>query len=170
LEYLELDRGEASEAVLPASAVVGVLDPGDDREPELLPDLPAAPVEDVLLQQREERLHRRVVGAGPDAAHRAAQLVVVEGLDEGVGPELAAAVGMHHSRDRSASQDGAGEGADGQLGGHPVGHGVADDPSAAGILDRAEVKLPLRRGVFGDVGQPQPVDLLGGEARSTRSS
>ena len=38
--------------------MVGVLDPGDDREPELLPGLPAAPVEDILLQQREERLHR----------------------------------------------------------------------------------------------------------------
>jgi hypothetical protein len=45
LKYLELDRGEASEGVLRASAVVGVLDPGDDRKPELLACGPPAVVE-----------------------------------------------------------------------------------------------------------------------------
>jgi len=55
------------------------------------------------------------------------------------------------------------EGVDGELGGHPLGHGVADDPSAAGVLDRAEVELALAGGVLGDVGQPQLVELVGAE-------
>jgi hypothetical protein len=71
---------------------------------------------------------------------------------------------MHHGHDRSTSHDRVVEGINGQLGGHPLSHGVADDPPAAGVLDRAEVELPLGGGVFGDVGQPQLVDLVGGEA------
>ena len=55
------------------------------------------------------------------------------------------------------------EGVNGEPRCHPISHRVADDPPAAGDLDRAEVELPLSGGVLGDVGQPQPVDLLGGE-------
>jgi len=44
VKYLELDRGQATEGVLPASAVVGVLDPEDDRGAELVAGLPAPAV------------------------------------------------------------------------------------------------------------------------------
>src|SRR3546814_3422146 len=65
------DLGQSAEAGLAASAVVGALDPGDDREPELVSGGPALTVEHVLLQEREERRHRRVVAGGADLAHRA---------------------------------------------------------------------------------------------------
>ena len=45
-----------AQAELAPPAVVGPLDPGDDRNPQLLPGGPRAAVEDVLLQQGEERL------------------------------------------------------------------------------------------------------------------
>ncbi|QZQ56706.1 hypothetical protein KZI27_07835 [Curtobacterium sp. TC1] len=51
---------------LSALSVVDALDPVHDREPQLLTRSPSVPVEDVLLQQREERLHCRVVRALPD--------------------------------------------------------------------------------------------------------
>jgi hypothetical protein len=51
---------------LASTAVVGVLDPDDDREAEFGAGAPPPAVEDVLLQQIEELLHRSVVGAGPD--------------------------------------------------------------------------------------------------------
>src|SRR5215211_2342059 len=59
---LELDRGELAEAALTTPAVVGPFDPDHDRKAQFLSALPASTVQDVLLQQREERLHRRVVG------------------------------------------------------------------------------------------------------------
>lgn len=42
---------------LASSAVVGLLDPGHDRQAELVAGLPTLAVEDVLLQECEERLH-----------------------------------------------------------------------------------------------------------------
>ena len=50
LECLVLDGCEASQSALSASAVVGPFDPGDDRQPQVLPGCPALPVEHVLLQ------------------------------------------------------------------------------------------------------------------------
>ena len=73
-EYLEFHRGEPAEAVLSSAAVVGGLDPGHDRQPELCAGVPAAAVEDILLQQAEERLHRGVVRARPHSSHRPAEL------------------------------------------------------------------------------------------------
>lgn len=67
----ELDRRELAEAALATTVVVGVLDPGDDGEMELLAGPPhPLLVEDVLLQERVERLHCGVVGRGGDPAHR----------------------------------------------------------------------------------------------------
>lgn len=62
-DWLELDRGEASELGLAASAVVGPLDPAHDRDPQLLTCVPAAPVEDVVLQQAEKALHGGVIAS-----------------------------------------------------------------------------------------------------------
>lgn len=41
--------------------MVGALDLGDDRQPQLVPGGPVVLVEDVLLEQGEERLHGRIV-------------------------------------------------------------------------------------------------------------
>ncbi len=52
-----------ADSLKPVPAVVGLLDPDDDRQPPFVPALPALPVQDVLLQQADEGLHRGVVGA-----------------------------------------------------------------------------------------------------------
>src|SRR5436309_14119362 len=91
---LELDRGELTEGSLAAPAVVGAFDPGDDPQPELLPGLPALPVQHVVLEEREERLHGGVVGAGPGATHGADQAMVPQQANELPRSELAAAVGV----------------------------------------------------------------------------
>ena len=157
-QCLELDRGESTEGVLAASAVVGGLDPGDDRQAELVAGGPAAAVEDVLLQQAEERLHGGVVGAGPDPAHRPAQPVPRAGS----GRRRGTGTGC---RGRSARRSPTGSrramalrsASTASCGGHAGVDGVADDPVGAGVLDRAEVELALGGGVLGDVGQPQLV-------------
>ena len=69
------DGGEFAESALAASAVVGVLDPGDDRQAQLVSAAPRVAVEDVLLQERVEGFPGGVVGGGGDAAHRSRQLV-----------------------------------------------------------------------------------------------
>jgi hypothetical protein len=74
-----------------------------------------------------------------------------------VGADLAAAVCVDHRVGRAWQRDGVGQGVDGQLGGHGFGHGVADDPVGAGVVDRAQVELAVHGRVLGDVGQPQPV-------------
>jgi hypothetical protein len=58
---LKLDRGELAKAALPALPVVSPLDPDHHRQAQFLPGRPPLPVEDVLLQEHEERLHRGVV-------------------------------------------------------------------------------------------------------------
>ena len=60
---LVLDGGQPPQAVLAAPAVVGALDPGHDRDAQLFAGGPGAAVQDVLLQQREERFHSRVIPA-----------------------------------------------------------------------------------------------------------
>ena len=67
---------------LPSATVVGAFDPGDDGDAQLLAGVPAAAVQDVLLQQAEEGLHGRVVTGSPDAAHRSDHVVSAQGVDE----------------------------------------------------------------------------------------
>ena len=69
VDCFEFDGGQPAQAYLPASAVVGAFDPGDDGNAQLLAGVPASAVQDVLLQQAEEGLHGRVVTGGPDTAH-----------------------------------------------------------------------------------------------------
>jgi len=82
VDYLELDGRKPSESSLPTPAVVGPLDPGHDLEAELLSRLPSLLVENVLLQEREERLHGGVVRACSDPAHRSGDSVLAEQFDE----------------------------------------------------------------------------------------
>jgi hypothetical protein len=64
---------------------------------------------------------------------------------------------------RAAQGDGVRQGGDSELGGHPAADGVANDAGRAGVLDRTEVELAPAGRVLGDVGQPEPIGLLGGE-------
>lgn len=46
---------------------------------------------------------------------------------------------------------------------HPVAGGVAEDRAAEHVLDRAEVRLALDGPALGDLGEPELVDVTGGE-------
>lgn len=76
VQDLIFDGCESSERALTAPTVIGPFDPGDDRDAELVAGFPALPVEDVLLQQREERFHRGVAAGCTDAAHRAGEVTL----------------------------------------------------------------------------------------------
>ena len=95
VQCLIFDWGESPESALSAASVVGPFDPDHDGDAEFFAIAPALPVQDVLLEQREERFHRGVVTARADAAHRPDEVVVLERGDERVGAELAAPVRMH---------------------------------------------------------------------------
>ncbi len=120
MDGLKLDRGEFAEASLAPAVVVGPFDPGDDREAEFLARCPLSPVEDVLLQEREEGLHCVVVSGLCDAAHGSDQSVVAQGHGELLGPELAASVAMNDRAGWAAPQhDRHPQRLDGQFRGHP---------------------------------------------------
>ena len=72
--------------------MVGPLDPDHDRQAQFLSGGPSLPVEDVLMQESEEGLHRGVVAAGADAAHRPSDGVVLQHPDEGIRAKLRAPV------------------------------------------------------------------------------
>lgn len=82
VDYLELDRGESTQSSLSPPAVVGPLNPGHDLQPKFLPGLPPFLVQNVLLQEREERFHRRVICARADPAHRSGDSGLAQQLDE----------------------------------------------------------------------------------------
>lgn len=56
---LELYGGHTAEAALAAEPVVGLLDPAEDRNVEVLARLPGLPVEHAVLRERQERFHGR---------------------------------------------------------------------------------------------------------------
>src|SRR5699024_1030767 len=89
---LVFDGGQSAQAGLPAAAVIGPLDPGNDRDPELLSGPPALAVQDVLLEQRKEGLHRGVVASGTDLPHRSDEVVTVQSVHELPRPKLRPAV------------------------------------------------------------------------------
>ena len=72
---------------LPSAAVIGPLDPGHDRDPEILAGGPGPPIESILLQ-REEALHGGIVTGGVDPPHRADQAVASESTHALPGPKL----------------------------------------------------------------------------------
>jgi hypothetical protein len=95
LNRLKLDGCEFPQAALSAAPVVPGFDPGHDRESEFVAAGSALPVEDVLLEQGEERFHGGVVAAGSDPTHRAAQLMDFKDPDVPLGPELTAAIAVN---------------------------------------------------------------------------
>ena len=55
--------------VLPAPPVIRLLDPRHDRSASLLPCGPLPSIEHILLQEREEGLHGRIVPGRADLSH-----------------------------------------------------------------------------------------------------
>jgi hypothetical protein len=72
-----LDRGQPAEAHLPASAVVGAFDPGDDGDAQLFPGVPAAAVQAPLTAAKSTD---RSTGAAPPALESVAANEVVDGV------------------------------------------------------------------------------------------
>jgi hypothetical protein len=70
IDCLKLERSEFPESALAALALVGPFDPNHNRHPQLLSYGPPMPVEDILLRELEERLHRSVVSARTSPSHR----------------------------------------------------------------------------------------------------
>ena len=125
---------------------------------------PGLAVEDVLLQESEERLHRGVVTTRPDPAHRAAQPVTFECFTEFPRPELGSSVRMHdHPGRLPPVSHGHLECVDRDPGLHPRVDRVTHDPVGEHIFDRTQVHLSLSGAVLGDVGEPQLVGPLSGE-------
>ena len=85
---LVLDGGQSTQAGLSAASVVSPLDPGggtsrlrgNDRDPQLVSGPPALAVQDVLLEQGEEGLHRGVVPGSTDSPHRSDEVMPVQGV------------------------------------------------------------------------------------------
>jgi Protein of unknown function (DUF2699). len=140
--------------------VIGPFDPGHDLDAQLVAAGPGTTVEDVLLQQGEERFHRGIVTCCADSAHRSDHAVTVQSMDETPGTKLRSTVAVNHaSGDVTAPGDRIIEGIDGQSGLHPGVDRIAHDAVGVHVLDRTEVDLPLARPMLGDVRQPQ---LVGG--------
>jgi hypothetical protein len=105
-----------------------------------------------------------LVACRADSPYRADDPVVVEGPEELPGPELRSAIAVQNAPvDVSTPGNSVVEGCDGQAGLHPCVDRVSDDPLAEDVLDRAEIQLAFAGGVFGDVGEPQPVGAIRGE-------
>lgn len=161
---LVLDGGQPTERGLHAASVIGPFDPGHDRAPQFLAGGPLPAIEDVLLQQAEEGLHRRVVACRPDPPYRAENLVPVERSDELPGAKLRSATTVNNSPCNAlTSGNSILQGCDGQAGLHPRADGVAHDPLAQDVLDRAEIQLPFSREMLGNVGEPELVRPVGSE-------
>ena len=117
----ELDGGQSAEGCLSPSAVVGALDPGHDRDPQLVAGRPSLAIEDVLLEEREERLHRRVVAGRADLAHRPDHVVAGERSVEFPGTKLRSAIRMQDAPgDVTAAGNGVVERRHGDAGLHPI--------------------------------------------------
>ena len=132
--------------------MVGPVDPGHDRDPQLLTGRPALPVEDVLLQQGEERLLRRVVTGRADPAHRADHAVPVQLWSSFLDRNWPAVDVQDRPGDHrtisAAPREGIVERRDRERGFHARVDAVTDDPVGVHVLDRAQVQLAL-------TGQPR---------------
>ena len=144
--------------------VVGPLDPGDDRDAQLLAGRPDLPVQDVPLQQAEEVLRGGVVACGADAAHGSDHGMSDQCADVLPASKLRSPVGMQHAAgDVATPGDRVAQGVHGDAGLHPRVDRIADDPVGEHVLDRAKVKLAIQRSMLRDVRQPQLVGRGCGE-------
>ena len=140
---------QSTQPGLSATSVICPLDPGHDRDSQLVASDPPATVENVLLQQGEERFHGRVIARCADSSHRPDDAVTGQSPSEFLRSELAAAVAVPHaSAHVTAPNHSHLEGIDSQPGLHPRADRIANDPRRVGVLDRTEVELALIRMVL----------------------
>src|SRR5271165_4190351 len=101
-------------------------------------------VEDVLLEQRVEGLHRGVVTGRGDPSHRSPEPGRLEDGPDGPRAELPCSVGVddHGARGLSAG-DRLAQGRRRQLGSHAGPEGIADDAPGAQVLQETAVELAL---------------------------
>lgn len=67
---------------------MGALDPGHDREMQIVPGFPAPAVEDVVLQERVKRLHGRVVAGCAGSTHRSLEPGAAQFVDVAASSKL----------------------------------------------------------------------------------
>lgn len=75
INNFKLHRGKPAQPALATLTVILSLDPGNDRQTKLFTRRPHLPIEHILLQKREEALHRRVITGSTHTPHRSLQLV-----------------------------------------------------------------------------------------------
>ena len=76
---------------------------------------PRATIQDVFLQQAEERFHRGVVAAGRDPAHRSDHVLAGQSAEELPASKLGSSVAVNHTAgDISSHRDGVLQRVDGQ--------------------------------------------------------
>ena len=164
MDHFKLDRSQLAEGALASLTVVVPFDPSRDLRAQLVAIFPRLAVEQILPQEREERLHRRVVTGGGDPAHRSAQAMPAQCLGVGPASKLTTPIAVDHTSCNVASTaDRVLQSSNGEVAGHPWSHRIADDAVAEHVLDRAQVELALTGGMLGDVGQPQLVRSIGSE-------
>ena len=128
-----------------AAAVVGRLDPGDDREAELSRVAQRRRLRTFFCSRLKNDSIAALSAQAPTRPIDPCSWCAAGLADEGVGAELAAAVGVDHGAGRAAQRDGVAQGVTARSAVIRVDHGVADDPVGAGVLDRAQVELALAR-------------------------
>src|SRR5699024_3507106 len=165
---------QSTQPGLSATSVICPLDPGHDRDSQLVASGPPTTVENVLLQQGEERFHGRVIARCADSSHRPDDAVTGQNPSEFLRSVLPASVAVRHASSHDTAPGHSHlERIDSQPGLHPRADRIADDARGVGVLDRAEVQLALIRMVLRNVGQPQLIrasrsKLVAGDRKSTR--
>ena len=147
-----------------STAVIGPLDPGDDRDSQILAGDPDVTVKDVLLQQAEERLHGGVVPGSTDPTHRSDHGMTGKGTYVFPTSKLRSAVGMEHAAGAVTTPgDGVVQCVDCDRGFHPRVDRITDDTVGEHVLDRTNVQFAFKCSMLGDVRQPQFVSPSRGE-------
>jgi len=141
-----------------AFRVVPGLDPFEDRLPQFVSALPSLLVEEFALHRRPERLHKAVVNAGRDPAHRSEQPCLTEPVPEHPRGVLGSAVRMHHrARLGFASPPRHIKRVDDELRPDVIGDRPPDHAAGEHVHDGRAIDLPGPRRMFRDVRDPELV-------------
>src|SRR5699024_3687126 len=131
---------QSTQPGLSATSVICPLDPRHDRDSQLVASGPPTTVENVLLQQGEERFHGCVIARCADSSHRPDDAVTGQNPSKLLRPELAAAIAVRNASSHVTAPGRSHlEGNDSQPGLQPRADRLADDARGVVVLDRSEV-------------------------------